>query len=432
MQKPRPPCPRVTDPSRCAHYTMYLLWVDFRVVISYACPMINVQEPETGNPETRLILLCAAPFEDSIDQTAVFSLLDGRLDWPKVAQISREHKTGPLLYLNLRGKDAGRPPPAVTAQFEQAYVASAGRLAVLTRNLLELVGNFEKAGIRTLSWKGPSMAALLYPDPGARPCDDLDFLVHPDDISKAVNLLAKNGYEPHVPVPARILNSYLGAGLDYVATNSQGDLWIDLSTLPTPSYFALTIDADSLWASARTITIENTSIPLPCPEHLLYLLCVHASKHGWERLLWVCDVAALLWKYPELDFGQIAQVARRQGGLRLLLLGLQLARSIMNAKLQGRMEEEIKRDPEVTRLADSIIARWLESPKACVTGRELFRFHMRMRERLRDRARHAARLVFTPSYGDWMSLPLPEPLFFLYWFTRPVRLAANALKRLVF
>jgi hypothetical protein len=48
-------------------------------------------------------------------------------------------------------------------------------------------------------------------------------------------------------------------------------------------------------------------------------------------------------------------------------------------------------------------------------------FHLRLRERKRDRLAYCLAHL-RPGVGDWVSLPLPRGLSFLYYVIRPFRL----------
>ena len=50
---------------------------------------------------------------------------------------------------------------------------------------------------------------------------------------------------------------------------------------------------------------------------------------------------------------------------------------------------------------------------------------LNMRERKRDKLRSCFRLVTTPRRYDWLDVSLPDPLFFLYYVLRPLRLAGK-------
>jgi hypothetical protein len=52
-----------------------------------------------------------------------------------------------------------------------------------------------------------------------------------------------------------------------------------------------------------------------------------------------------------------------------------------------------------------VIGRLLEEPFKRATGFDELRFHLRSRERLRDRIRYCLRLPVTPSERDWAGTP---------------------------
>jgi len=55
---------------------------------------------------------------------------------------------------------------------------------------------FESNRIRTIPFKGLTLASLIYGDPTLRQTDDLDFLVHPEDLARAKETLLSAGYLP--------------------------------------------------------------------------------------------------------------------------------------------------------------------------------------------------------------------------------------------
>jgi hypothetical protein len=57
-------------------------------------------------------------------------------------------------------------------------------------------------------------------------------------------------------------------------------------------------------------------------------------------------------------------------------------------------------------------------------------FRVKMRERLRDKVRYCAYTALIPTVEDQEHLPLPKPLFPLYYVVRPVRLSGRYGQRL--
>jgi hypothetical protein len=158
------------------------------------------------------------------------------------------------------------------------------------------------------------------------------------------------------------------------------------------------------------------------PEDLLLALAVHGTKHLWERLAWVCDVAALVNSRPEPDWDFVFRRARESRVERMLHLALRLARGLLGAELPAGLLAEAG-DPAVARLAAEVVSAHFggagHEPAGFVRN---VRFNMRARPRLREKAAYL-RFIFTPTDGDLTAVSLPAGVSFLYYFLRPLRLA---------
>jgi hypothetical protein len=163
------------------------------------------------------------------------------------------------------------------------------------------------------------------------------------------------------------------------------------------------------------------------PEDLLLLLCVHGGKHCWCQLNWICDVAELLRAHPELDWDQVLEQARTRGGMRMLLLGLRLARDLLEAPVPDEVSEKIAADRKLEWLSGKAW-KWLFGDTPCSSKYEMWSFYLAMRERWRDRARYylyLAYLAVTPTATDQAMVSLPRSVSALYYLTRPFRLAGQ-------
>lgn len=116
-------------------------------------------------------------------------------DWERFTHLAQAESVAPRLYAIWRqtGFPAGLPP-AQQAIFSQAYFQSAGRNAVHLQELERISGLFAQAGIDCLTLKGAALAGTLYPDPATRPMNDLDLLLRPQHIRRALGVLRRAGY----------------------------------------------------------------------------------------------------------------------------------------------------------------------------------------------------------------------------------------------
>jgi hypothetical protein len=165
----------------------------------------------------------------------------------------------------------------------------------------------------------------------------------------------------------------------------------------------------------------------PSPEDLFVILSLHAAKHVWGRLIWLCDIAQLL-KLPTLNWNWIAETAQSLGIVRILQVTLLLTNRLLETAIPAAAEKKLSADPVALTLADEIAPQLGRATPHNVESLSYFRLMMRLRERNADRTRFLQRLIFTPGPGEWKSVRLPAPLFPLYRLVRLWRLAARFAK----
>lgn len=186
------------------------------------------------------------------------------------------------------------PPPLRTflrETEETRAISHAVGLEALRRGLAALA----LASVEVISLKGPLLGARLYDPPFARPSLDLDLLVRQRDFPAARRALAEASWHD-------------APGTDAAASLSShhhvqlvSDLYpsIELHFAATSS-FGTRIEADTLFARARSLTVERVTALIPGAEDELAYLATHAAAHHVERLGWIYDLALLLRQRPDV------------------------------------------------------------------------------------------------------------------------------------
>jgi hypothetical protein len=374
---------------------------------------------------TRFVLDVLAAGIRSAPTTAPAPQAD--IDWRAVASFARCHRIQPLLWQSLR--TCASVAESVRDEIRRsAYVTTARNLFLLAE-LARILDLLSSANIPALPVKGPVMAAQLYGDPGLRPCEDLDLLVPESGIAGAVNVLTANGFcrmqtfEPWQE--ARQIHGGWGQGL----RKADGSFSVEVSPWIVPRHFAPAEDAAAFMARGGRIDIGGRSFPTLRPTDMLVILALHGAKHGWSRLQWVADIAALVKRFPDLEWSEVAHVARRCGSVRSVGVALRISR-----RLLGSGMPETYRLPPDDKTADALAETFVRRLITFETAPRGPGTELAMNLRLADswvlRLRHLILLGLTPSYGDWCSLRLPEGLRWLYWLLRPLRLAGSLPRKL--
>src|SRR5262249_20139441 len=151
----------------------------------------------------------------------------------------------------------------------------------------------------------------LYGDFGVRSSGDIDVLVKRESVRELRDVLVSSGYRLTTILHWKSSSACLRSRENEISFVSPSDIRVDVHWRLVPSYFASAFDEVNVWESARTEEIAGRQIHTLAPEHLLLFLCAHGSKHMFDRLGWICDVAQFLTVTKDLDWTAISAVANR-------------------------------------------------------------------------------------------------------------------------
>jgi hypothetical protein len=196
---------------------------------------------------------------------------------------------------------------------------------------------------------------------------------------------------------------------------------VELHTELTLRYFPSRLDLAELCERREFVQVAGRPVPTFSSEDTFLLLCVHGSKHFWERLGWIADIAALSRASRPLDWAMVMERARKWGIRRMVLLGAGLAERLFHTPLPDKVADYLKSDATARRLIDGICQRIFAAKSVEPGVFSRFAFRVRMRGSLAQGLPYAARLALMPTEFDrGRHASYLEPLYALL---RPLRLA---------
>jgi hypothetical protein len=365
-------------------------------------------------PEMELLLLCILPETNVGAKERIREITEGPVDWDSLLEQASWHTLTPLLHWN-RATLNWPCPPAVAARLRETFTANSLRNLFLTGELAKLVRRFEELGIPVIAYKGPLLAAY-YQNSGLRQFEDLDLLISKSDLARVDRVLRAAGFQPseHRLAFARTF--------DFELTYETEDqaVCVDLHWSLMPRFFDLPAEA-GVWDRAITTRLAPGIRTLQAEDSIL-LLCAHGTKHIWESLGWICDVAWAVRAQPGLDWDALFQRAADLRMLRALSLGLLLAIELLHLQIPEAYRARIAADPKVQRLADSVYRQLFEDRSAYWGTTASSRFLMRSRDNAASAIRCGVERIFRPTKAEWRSIRLPRGLFPLYYVVRMWRL----------
>ena len=219
-------------------------------------------------------------------------------------------------------------PAKLLDALRSRYRDNARKALWFTAELVRIVSHLESAGIKAVPYKGPVLAQALYGAVTQRQFGDLDILVLPDDVPKAKAALRHLGYEPALELAPQIEATYIETGYEYSFGSTHGQNLLELQWRILPRFYSVDFDVADLFDRAKKINFGERSIRTLRAEDLLLVLSVHAAKHVWVQLSWLCDIAQLV-NSRQLDWNAIQCEAKRLGIERIVNLNLFLAHRLL-------------------------------------------------------------------------------------------------------
>jgi hypothetical protein len=373
------------------------------------------------SPEADLIVSCCRQFLRT-QRSYELCNAPGGISWDTAVNISDLHSVMPLLYSTLKQAGHTEIPETLHANFQ----ANARRNLTLSSELLKIVALMDAQGITAIPLKGPMLAVQVYGNLGLRAFSDLDLLIRPADVPRATDVLLGNGYSMDWGLHSSTESAWLKVKEQQLSfVDSGGSVLVDLHWGLLPDYCASVSDLETVWSRKQAIMFGGQLVPTLAPEDLLVYLCAHGGKHLWERLGWICDIAALIQARPDMNWRLALDTATRHDARRVVLVGFQLVNQMFGVQLPDEAIRWMRADPVSASLARDIRARLFLDPLARQSSLEACRLNLRMIEGLANKIRYFAGIVITPGEAEWRLLRLPSWLYPLYYPFRMARIAAK-------
>lgn len=373
-------------------------------------------------PEVELLLCCARTEVDPERAARINTLLQQPINWEYLLDMALRHALVPLLYRQLKRAGPETIPTPTMARLQNEFAANTVRNILLTRELGRILEACEEEGIPVIPYKGPSLAIQAYGDTALRQFSDLDLLVHERDADRAAQTLLSNGYRSHYQTSRKPLANYVRLLCEQGFVREDDGVYVEVHWATAPKYISSYLDAEVYWGRTDKITIAGRKADALSIEDLLLTLCVHAGKHQWERLAWLCDLNETISKHSSIRWEQLIEESRRTKTRRMLYLGLHLANDLLGTVLPEAILHQARAESSVISLADEVRRRLFQRTHRPYAPLEAMRFQVKVRERILDGVRSCYYSQVPPTPADLLAIRLPNALSFLYYLLRPIRL----------
>ena len=381
--------------------------------------MQSVRTSAAGNLES--VLLCAQTNVDSDTSKQIQALAATEPDWDAIFRAASEHSLTPIFCRNIEEYGGEALPSSLRRRSSEEFLRNSCRNLALTAELFRVLEALESHGVCATPYKGPVLAAQAYGDAAMRQFSDLDIIVPQRQIVAAHDGVLALGFRPVISGVEPQTGGRQVPG--QYAYRNDAETLVELHTELTLRYFPGGLDLTKLVERRERVQIAGRQVLTFSPEDTLLLLCVHGSKHFWERLGWIADIAALARASRPVDWAIVIERAGKWGIRRMVLLGAGLAERLFQTPLPKEVGDYLRNDATARGLIDGICRRIFAAVPAELGVFSRFAFRVRMRGPVAHGFPYAVRLALMPTEFDrGRQASYLEPLYVLL---RPLRLARS-------
>jgi hypothetical protein len=386
---------------------------------------------DRGALEIALLRLCARVDVTDRALREIDRLLDGDIDWSLFVDLANRHAVLALAHRTLSRLDEGRVPKEVARNLAIQYLFNADNNQKLSRELASVAGACADRQVEIMPVKGPLLAKSAYGSLALRKHGDLDILIRTKDIESATEALLSLGYRmPETAAPTE-QRRFIGESIfmESAANARQllffrgDDMLVELHWEIGTRYFQFALDNDGIWRHAIPTRHEGGVVFTLPPALMLLLLVYHGSKHAWQRLSWICDIAEFVTREPNLDWSDLAAKTRRFQMTTMLAVVLRMASTWLECPLPPAAMPLLKTGKKIDRLVDSVDRDHRSFGESSSQGWHEHLFRIQCSDRLPARLRYLSFVLTTPTGEEWSMLQLPKALTGFYPAVRFARVA---------
>ncbi|AVS68585.1 hypothetical protein C8245_00705 [Paracidovorax avenae] len=333
--------------------------------------------------------------------------------------------------------DAGRLdagfPPALRAVLRDRQRRMALRALQHASALRGIADALRAAGIRYCLVKGQGYAAL-FGDPLRREASDIDVLVDPESIARALPPLQALGYQPDSAAVAD-LDRYGIRHHDLPLRHAATGVVVELHQRLANRRSQFRLEGTVLWERhVTTVRLGGTDVPTLAPPAAVAYAAFHGTKHHWHRAFWLVDMALAL-RSTTLDWDATLALARQLGVERSLAMAALLAEVTLGVEVPAVLRRQTGLLHAARPAAEALLPHLdaLGSDRGAELAARMgvvryVRWLLSLQSGWRGRVRLIP-VLLAPTDDDRAALALPRRLEWAYPVVRVLRLAARHLAR---
>ena len=347
-------------------------------------------------------------------------------NWHYFSTLAHVHGVFPLVYKTLKNYET-LIPQNILMQMKKNNMNIVRQSMLMTSELLKIMKFLEEHNINAISFKGPLLSQLAYKDIAVRQYSDLDILVDEEHIFTTTKLLTEKGYTHTHSVKLLKNKTFLEVSNDF-SLFTTSNIHIELHWKLFREKIGLHQTFSDYFKTKTSVSIHGKKINSLSIELLLVYLCLHGSKHAWERIEWINDIA-MLTQNNKIRWESVLDIAKTMDVEIALYLGLNLANDLCKIDMPNELLKKVNAlyINNLKEDAYNFINQDLVLHQNHSTYKQIKAFQGKLLNTTSKKIKHFIFHYISLTQNDFLAFPLPSSLRWILYIIKPFRIAYKML-----
>jgi len=367
------------------------------------------------------ILLILESLKIQKDSDLIEKLILQIEDWHYFFTLAHAHGVFPLVYKSLKNHGT-LIPQNILIQMKKNNMMIVKQNMLMTSELLKIMKLLEEYNINAISFKGPLLSQLAYKDITFRQYSDLDILVDEEYIFTTTKLLTEKGYTHTHSIKLLKNKTFLQVSNDF-SLFTTNNIHIELHWKLFREKIGLHKKFSDYFRTKTSVSIHGKEINSLSIELLLVYLCLHGSKHAWERIEWINDIAMLIHN-NKIIWKNVLETAQIMNVETSLYLGLNLANDVCKIDMPKELLKKIN-SLYINNLKEDVynfINQDLVLHQNHSTYKQIKAFQGKLLNSNSKKIKHFIFHYISLTQNDFLAFPLPSSLRWVLYIIKPFRI----------
>jgi len=349
--------------------------------------------------------------------------IDHIKDWNSFISLAYSHGIFPLIYKTLKNYDK-KIPSEILNSMKYKYMNIVKQNMLMTNELINVTKLLKENGIESIAFKGPVLSHLAYGDITLRQYVDLDILVDEKNVIKTYELLTNSNYS--VEVEKSFLSNHLFMSKEIDITFSKNTISLELHWNLFKSNLLIDKNKINKLLDYEKYSINNKEIKSLKKDILFIYLCIHGSKHCWERLEWLNDINNLFNKYykKNKNLEKLIKIAKLLEVDIILITTLNLVNQLFDTRIGDFYTNNYNLNKNIHNICNSYNKK---NETEYEKNKKSFFFLLYLHKGYLKKTKFIFIEFFTLKNRD-IIINLPKSFFFMYYIIKIIRLIKKYFK----